>query len=63
MLTSPTDSTAPQVERMFNFLIHVDNIYIQVESGILKQVINILMGTDLAPLTADLFCSLMNFIL
>ena len=53
MPDSPTDLTAPQVIRLFNFLI--DNIYIQVGSGVFQQAIGILMGTDCAPLIADLF--------
>ena len=38
---------------MFNFL--VDNIFIEVGSKIFQQVIGIPMGTDCAPLVADLF--------
>ena len=38
---------------MFNFLI--DNVYIQVGSAVYQQTIGIPMGTDCAPLVADLF--------
>ena len=47
--------TAPQVIRLFNFLI--DNIYIQVGLSVFQQAIGIPMGTDCAPLIADLFLS------
>ena len=39
--------------KMFNFL--VDNIFIEVGTKIFQQVIGIPMGTDCAPLVADLF--------
>ena len=45
--------TAQQVIDLFNYLI--DNIYIQVCSVVLRQCIGIPMGTDCAPLIADLF--------
>ena len=48
MPDSPTDLTAPQVIRLFNFLI--DNIYIQVGSSVFQQTIGVPMGTDCAPL-------------
>ena len=56
MPDSPTDLTAPQVIRLFNFLI--DNV--QVGSSVFQQSIGIPMGTDCAPLIADLFCSSLN---
>ena len=56
MPNSPTDLTAPQVIRLFNFLI--DNV--QVGSSVFQQSIGIPMGTDCAPLIADLFCSSLN---
>ena len=42
--------TANQLAEMFNFL-----IYIQIGSAIYSQTIVIPMGTDCAPLVADLF--------
>ena len=42
-----------QVIELFNYLI--DNIYIQVGSVVFKQAIGIPIGTDCAPLMADLF--------
>ena len=39
--------------KIFNFL--VDNIFIEVGTKIFQQVIGIPMGTDYAPLVADLF--------
>ena len=42
-----------QVIDLFNYLIN--NIYIQVGSVVFKQAIGIPMGTDCAPLIADLF--------
>ena len=42
-----------QVIDLFNYLIN--NIYIQVGSVVFKQAIGITMGTDCAPLIADLF--------
>ena len=42
-----------QVLDLFDFLI--DNIYLQIGSVVFKQVIGIPMGTDCAPLIADLF--------
>ena len=47
------DLTDDQVIELFNFLI--DNIYIHVGSVVFQQAIGILMGTDCAPLIADLF--------
>ena len=41
---------------VFNFLI--DNIYIEVGSVVFQQVIGIPMGTDCAPLVADLLSNL-----
>ena len=38
---------------MFNFL--VDNMYIQIGSAVYQQTIGIPMGTDWAPLVANLF--------
>ena len=52
MPDSPTNLTAPQIIRLFNFLI--DNIYIQVGSSVFQQAISIPMGTDCAPLITDL---------
>ena len=52
MPDSPTDLSAPQVIRLFNFLI--DNVYIQVGSSVFQQAIGIPIGTDRAPLIADL---------
>ena len=45
--------TVNQLVEMFNFLI--DNIYIQIGSAVYQQTIGIPMGTDCAPLVADLF--------
>ena len=45
--------TDDQVIELFNFLI--DNIYIHVGSVVFQQAIGIPMGTDCAPLIADLF--------
>ena len=45
--------TVNQLVEMFNFLI--DNVYIQVGSAVYQQTIGIPMGTDCAPLVADLF--------
>ena len=45
--------TAGQFIDLFNFLI--DNIFIQVGSIVFQQAIGIPMGTDCAPLVADLF--------
>ena len=42
-----------QLIEMFNFLI--DNVYIQIGSAVYQQTIGIPMGTDCAPLVADLF--------
>ena len=50
------DNTGVDVHRlikMFNFL--VDNIFIEVGTKVFQQVIGIPMGTDCAPLVADLF--------
>ena len=46
-----TDLTAPQVIRLFKFLI--DNIYIQVGSSVFQQAIDIPMGTDCVPMGTD----------
>ena len=40
---------------MLEFLI--DNIYIRVGKEIFRQQVGILMGTDCAPFSANLFCS------
>ena len=45
--------TVQQVIDLFNYLI--DNIYIQVGTVVFKQSVGIPMGTDCAPLIADLF--------
>ena len=45
--------TDDQVIELFNFLI--DNSYIHVGSVVFQQAIGIPMGTDCAPLIADLF--------
>ena len=45
--------TVNQLVEMFNFLI--DNVYTQVGSAVYQQTIGIPMGTDCAPLVADLF--------
>ena len=45
--------TVNRLVEMFNFLI--DNIYIQIGSAVYQQTIGIPMGTDCAPLVADLF--------
>ena len=50
MPDSPTDLTAPQVIRLFNFLIDNIYMYIQVGSSVFQQAIGIPMGTDCAPL-------------
>ena len=54
--TSNKDSLCLMVQQvidLFNYLIN--NIYIQVGSVVFKQAIGIPMGTDCAPLIADLF--------
>ena len=38
----------------------LDNIYIRFGSKLYRQIVGIPMGTDCAPLVADLFCSVMR---
>ena len=45
--------TEDDIVRMINFLI--DNIYVECGGEIFQQVIGILMGTNCAPLLADIF--------
>ena len=59
--TSNTDSLCLIVQQVidhFNYLINT--IYIQVGSVVFKQAIGIPMGTDCAPLIADLFLFLLS---
>ena len=46
--------TEDDIVRMIEFLI--DNIFVESGSVIFQQVIGIPMGTNCAPLFADLFC-------
>ena len=39
-----------------------DNIYIRFVSKLYRQIVGIPMGTNYAPLVADLFCSVMLFL-
>ena len=60
--TSNKDSLCLMVQQvidLFNYLIN--NIYIQVGSVVFKQAIGIPMGTDCAPLIADLFLFSLKF--
>ena len=45
--------TADKICKMIEFLI--DNIFVQFEGRLFRQVIGIPMGTNCAPLLADLF--------
>ena len=38
----------------------LDNIYIRFGSKLYRQIVGVLMGTNCAPLVADLFCSVMG---
>ena len=38
----------------------LDNIYIRLASKLYRQIVGISMGTNCAPLVADLFCSVMR---
>ena len=53
MLRVHVHATVNQLVEMFNFLI--DNVYIRIGSAVYQQTIGIPMGTDCAPLVADLF--------
>ena len=50
---SPTKYTAEQVINMLNFLI--DNIFVEFGGRVFQQTVGIPMGTNCAPLLADLF--------
>ena len=50
---SPTKYTAEQIITMLEFLI--DNIFVEFGGQVFQQTVGIPMGTNCAPLLADLF--------
>ena len=61
-LNSDNKYTANDICRMIEFL--VDNIYVRFGGQLFRQMVGILMGTNCAPLLADLFlCSYENELL